>query len=348
MYKVIFFGTPDFVIPIADSILNTKNFNLTAVVTNPDRPVGRIQILTPSPVKSWAKEQKITIIDSTSMIYIIEVIKDIRPDLGILAAYGKIIPKEVIDLFPKGILVIHPSLLPKYRGASPIQAAILSGDKETGVTIIQMDEKMDHGPILARFKEKILENDTTGNLTKRLFDKTARILSTVVNQYIEQNDYSSNEVRSSNHSSRLRSNNNIQIFSPPQPQEHSKATYTKLIIKEDGFIPPEFLKAAFEGKTLKKKWFIPFFPLYTSYDLPATIYNLVRAMSPWPGCWTYITLNTKNKIQKLRLKILKCHLKVLSVGFSVLSLDMIQLEGKNPISWEGFKKGYPEVKFTVT
>ncbi|MBI5465080.1 methionyl-tRNA formyltransferase, partial [Candidatus Gottesmanbacteria bacterium] len=161
--KTIFFGTPEFVIPVAQSLLQAEYCKLCAIVTNPDRPVGREQILTPSPIKSWALKHDIRVIDSG--------LKKLAPDLGILAAYGKIIPQELINLFPKGILVIHPSLLPAYRGASPVQAAILAGDRETGVTIIKMDEKMDHGPIISQFKEKILPDETTKTLRERLFKK---------------------------------------------------------------------------------------------------------------------------------------------------------------------------------
>lgn len=319
MMKIIFFGTPDFVIPIAQSLLNIKGFQLAAAVTNPDRPVGRHayrqagnQILTPSPIKSWATQHHIPVLTPNILDDGFKSqVSSFKFQVGILAAYGKIIPKEIIDLFPKGILVIHPSLLPKYRGASPVQAAILNGDQETGVSIIQMDEKMDHGPIVAQFKEKIAPDDTAGSLTQRLFLKTAEMLPLLFE-------------RSENFS--LRSKNNLEIYSPPRPQNHSLATFTKLLTKDDGFI---------EWKTL------------ASQEDVLRSYNFVRAMTPWPGAWTNIELRTKNQeLKTLRLKILKSHLKVLGPKSSVLCLDEVQLEGKKPVSWNDFQKAYPAVKFS--
>ncbi len=128
-----------------------------------------------------------------------------------MAAYGEIIPKRVIDLFPHGILVIHPSLLPKYRGASPVQAAVATGDKITGVSIIKMDEKIDHGPIVSQFKEEVLENDTAGSLRDRLFAKTPEVLTELIEPYLK------GKVK-------------------PREQDHDKATFTKIIKRGDGFV----------------------------------------------------------------------------------------------------------------
>ncbi len=288
MLKIIFFGTPSFVVPIAESLLQIPDSQLVAVVTNPDRPVGRKQILTPSPIKSWALEHKISIftpekLDQNFLNILVSQYPNL--DLGVLAAYGKIIPQEIIDLFPKGILVIHPSLLPKYRGASPIQTAILNGDKVTGVSIIQMDSKMDHGPIVYQFKEEISEEDTSETLTERLFLKTAEILPTIVSTV---------------------------GVDPPQPQNHSLATFTKLLKKEDGFI--EWKTLASQGESLRS-------------------YNFIRAMTPWPGAFTNVKLKMQKGKLERRLKILKAHLEN-----GNLILNVVQLEGKKPISWQEFSK----------
>jgi len=312
--KTIFFGTPDFVIPIAEALLQIPHCPLVAVITNPDRPVGRKQILTPSPLKSWALKHDIGVIDSASMIYIIEAIKKLAPDFGILAAYGKIIPKELIDLFPKGILVIHPSLLPKYRGASPTQAAIVNGDRETGVTIIKMDEKVDHGPIIAQFSEPIKEDDTNQSLRTRLFQKSAEVLITILPAWVE---------------GRIK----------PRKQNHKEATFTKLLKKDDGFIPPQYLSAALEGKTLDKPWLINFMDHYPLTPDPSTLARFIRAMDPWPGAYTNVKLKMKNEKLTKRLKIFKAHLEEKPV--KRLVLDLVQLEGKNPVSWQEFQKGYP-------
>lgn len=220
--NMAFFGTPQFVLPILDALHQTKNMKLTAVVTTPDQPVGRHSILTPSPVKLWAQEYQIPVIDSAGMIQIMKLIEKLKPDLGILAAYGKIIPKELIVLFPRGILVIHPSLLPKYRGPTPVPSAILAGEKETGVTIIKMDQKVDHGPIVAQFSQEIKPEDTAETLLRGLFSAAAETLVTILPAYIESR---------------------IKI----RPQDESGATYTKILRREDGYIdlenlpPPEMV-----------------------------------------------------------------------------------------------------------
>lgn len=204
MTNTIFFGTPDFVIPIGDALLEIAEVKLVGVVTAPDKPVGRKQIITPSPVKQWAQNHNIQVANS----------KDLKSELGVLAAYGQIIPQEIIDLFQKGILVVHPSLLPKYRGASPVQCAILNGDKITGCSIIKMDAEMDHGPIVFQFEEEIKPLDTSLDLYNRIFTKTAEVLKTVIP------DYLSGKI-------------------VPQEQNENKATYCQVLTKQDGFFEIE-------------------------------------------------------------------------------------------------------------
>lgn len=275
MAKIVFFGTPDYVIPVLES-LKSAGHKISAVVTQPDKPVGRKQVLTPSPTKLWATVNKIPVFTDFAGLP--------KADLGIVAAYGRIIPKFLIFNFKFSILNVHPSLLPKYRGASPVQAAIIAGDKQTGVTIMRLDEELDHGPIVSQFSEEIHADDTTGTLRARLFQKAAEVLVTILPAYLEGRT----ELRE---------------------QEHKKATFTKILKKEDGKID------------WKKK--------------PAEIERFIRAMDPWPGAWTLLRLSSSG--QAKRLKILKAHLEE-----GKLVPDLVQLEGKNPVSWKQFKQGYPE------
>lgn len=261
----MFFGTPEFVVPICDALLQISETNLTGVITSQDKPVGRKQTLTPSPVKQWAVSHKIPVFTISQFPFPI-----IQPDLGVLAAYGQIIPQEIIDLFPKGILVIHPSLLPKYRGASPIQTAILNGDIKTGCSIIKMDNKMDHGPIVSQFEEEIKQTDSSQDLYQRIFTKTAEVLKTVIPDYLEG-----------------------KII--PQEQNHSAATYCKVLTKQDGF-----------------------FDLQNPPD-PEKLDRMIRAYDPWPGVWTLW--------EGKRLKFLPD--------------NMVQLEGKNKVSYSQFKQAHP-------
>ena len=172
--KIVFFGTPDYVLPILTTlhkkfVTGPGKSPIVAVVTQSPKPVGRKQVITYSPIDHLAHEHGIPMHYSASEL----AIDGVEADIGILAAYGEIIRKDVIDLFPHGILVIHPSLLPKYRGASPIPAAIAAGDTTTGVTILKMDEKVYHGPIISQFKEDIVPTDTTETLRARLFERSA-------------------------------------------------------------------------------------------------------------------------------------------------------------------------------
>lgn len=212
--KVVFFGTPEFTLPTLKALYQ-EGYNIVLVITQPDKPVGRKQIITPSPVKVEAKKLKLKVIEDlkieTLRLRSGQGLKDLDPDVGIVVAYGKIIPKEILDLFPNGCLNIHPSLLPKYRGPSPIQAAILSGDKETGITIIELDEKMDHGPIIQKAKVKIQKSDTAETLHDRLAQEGAKLLIKTLP------DYLFGKVRS-------------------EPQNDNQASYTQILKREDGKI----------------------------------------------------------------------------------------------------------------
>ena len=272
--KAIFFGTPDYVLPILKTV--AKSNEIVAVVTQPPRPVGREQFKEYSPVDDWAHKKGVPkFFDFNKPLP--------EADFGVCAAYGKIIPEGVIKAFPFGILNIHPSLLPLYRGASPIPAAIINNDKETGATVNKMDEKMDHGPIVSQFKEEIEENDTNTTLRERLFNRAAEVLVTLIPAYLS---------------------GKINL----KAQDHKKATFTQILSRDDGHVD------------LKK-------------DSPEEIERKLRAYSPWPGVWTTME-NGK------RLKIIKGHLEE-----KKLVLDEVQLEGKNPVSYQEFKAGYPQFAF---
>lgn len=276
--KIVFFGTPDYVLPIL-KILN-KDYEIAAVVTQPPKPTGRKQFLVYSPVDTWAYKKDITILRD------LDIGKFPEADLGICAAYGKIIPEQVIKSFKFGILNIHPSLLPKYRGASPIPAAILAGDKETGVTIVKMDEEMDHGPIVTQFKEDILIDDTTESLRARLFERSAKVLNQLIPAYV---------------AGRIK----------PKKQDDTKATFTQILKKEDGFVDLPKVK-------------------------PEKAERFIRAMNPWPGAWSRVKIDA----HILRVKLLKAHIEE-----NKLVLDEVQLEGKDPVSWKQFTEGYPKALF---
>lgn len=314
--KIVFFGTPDYVLPILESLY--KNFSaagsksaIIAVVTQEPKPSGRKKKLEFSAVDSWAYKKKIPICHKAD-----EIIKNnLKADLGILASYGEIISEDVLSFFPKGIINIHPSLLPKYRGSSPVQAAIFCGDEETGVSFTKMDENLDKGQLISQFKEKILPEDTTETLRRRLFQRSVEALASLIPAYLK---------------------GKIKL----QKLDHFPKTFTWRVTKEDAYLPPGFLNAALEGKKLKDIWEIRFIKNHQTSPTPKIIDNLIRAFQPWPTVWTFVTLKEKDNPKKL--KILKAHLEK---NPERLVLDEVQLEGKNPVFWKQFKEAYKTAIF---
>lgn len=167
--KIIYMGTPDFAVPALKSLANSQH-TVCAVFTQPDKPRGRKQVMTPPDVKVCAQSLDIPVFQPESMKSeeAIELVKGFAPDVIVVAAYGKILPKAVLDIPKYGCVNIHGSLLPKYRGAAPIQQSVLNGDKVTGITTMLMDVGLDTGDILQTAETEIGENETSGELFDRL------------------------------------------------------------------------------------------------------------------------------------------------------------------------------------
>ncbi|MFI5241358.1 MAG: methionyl-tRNA formyltransferase, partial [Microgenomates group bacterium] len=273
--KIVFFGTPDYVMPVLTSlhkkfVTGPGKSPIVAVVTQSPKPNGRKQILTYSPVDRWAHDHKIDTYYQASELVDNKVVADI----GVLASYGQIIPQNVIDLFPQGILVIHPSLLPQFRWASPIPATLITNTNPTGVTILKMNEKFDKGPIVSQFKEDVLSTDTTESLRQRLFEKSAKVMVELLEPYIT---------------------GKIKL----KPQNDDEASYAKLVKKEDAFVPTEILSAALKGKVSTVEWLIPFMGNYSLTPNAQSVESFIRAMQPWPIAWTKVKIAEDNE---LRLK----------------------------------------------
>lgn len=167
--RIVFMGTPDYAVPSLQKLID-EHYEIAGVFTQPDKKVGRKQILTPSAVKELAERYELPVYQPQTLkdgsAY--EILKSIAPDMIIVAAYGKILPKSILDLPKYGCVNVHASLLPKYRGAAPIQRAVLNGDEETGISIMQMDEGIDTGDLLYIVKTKIGINETSAELFDRL------------------------------------------------------------------------------------------------------------------------------------------------------------------------------------
>ncbi len=210
--RIIFFGTPKFAEFILEKLIKT-GYDIPAVFTQPDKRNGRKQITVNSPVKQLAIENGIKIYqpDNLRDASVVKNIKKLSPELAVVAAYGKILPKEVLEIPPFGCINIHASLLPKYRGASPIQKAILDGEKETGITLITMNEKMDGGDIIAQEKTEIKRSENAELLSARLASIGGNLLVRTIPLWIERKI-------------------------EPKKQDEKIASYCHPIKKEDGKI----------------------------------------------------------------------------------------------------------------
>ena len=181
--RIVFMGTPDFAVPCLQRIL-ADGHEVPAVFTQPDKPVGRHAVLTPPPVKQLALERGIPVYQPTKMRdgTVAAQLKELAPDCLVVVAYGRILPQAILDVPPKGCINIHGSLLPKYRGAAPINWAILNGERETGVTIMYMAKELDAGDILHVLKTDIDPQEDAQALTARLAELGAQALSETVEQ----------------------------------------------------------------------------------------------------------------------------------------------------------------------
>jgi methionyl-tRNA formyltransferase len=208
--KIVFLGTSKFSLIVLEKLIESE-YSPVLVLTMPDKPVGRKQIITSPLIKQFALKNKIKTIQPINLKESISEIKKIKPDLGILASYGKIVPLEILNIAKHGFINIHPSLLPKYRGATPVQNTILNGDQETGVTIIKMTEKIDQGPIIAKEKIKINNKLTYQQLHNQLALLAGQLVVKTIPDWLEQ------KIK-------------------PVPQDETKASFTETFKKQDGRI----------------------------------------------------------------------------------------------------------------
>ena len=214
--RIVFMGTPEFAVPSLQALLDADLATVgrvVGVVTQPDRPKGRGQQLAPPPVKVLARQAKLPIIQPLKMKdpVFLDTLRRWAPDLIAVTAFGRILPPVILDLPPLGCVNVHGSLLPKYRGAAPIQWAIINGETETGITTMRMDPGLDTGPMLLRETVPILPADTAGDLAARLAPIGGRLLAqTIIG--LKNGSLS------------------------PIPQDHAQATLAPLLKKEDGMI----------------------------------------------------------------------------------------------------------------
>ncbi len=384
--KIAYLGSPQIAADFLERLLTDQELNqlveVKLVITQPDRPAGRRHIITPTPVKVVAQKYKINNLSVNQEISDSKLEKQLNRtagqlslinrltdslksvDIALLFAFAKKIPDKFLHLPKYGFWNIHPSLLPQYRGPSPIAYPLLLGDTQTGVTIILMDEQIDHGPILAQEKIKILADDRRLDLEKKLTDLALTLIKKIILRLtarLKQQRYLTADFH----------------LLPAEKQPHHLATYTRLLKKADGYIPLSTLKKALnnqpltieeipliikdyfirnsKSQTLNPKQFqIANYQATTNYqttkslehsnlenskffrtsDLkiknsPEIIYNLFRGLYPWPGLWTRLPKGKRLKIINLTIEQL-----------NNLTIKSVQLEGKTPVDFTTFNRAY--------
>lgn len=305
--KIAFFGTPDFAVPVLETVHNSKH-KIILVITQPDKPVGRKQILTPSPVKEFSLKNNLPILqpEKAKDETFLKKYKEFSPDLNLIVSFGQILPDELI-YFPKfHSLNIHASLLPKYRGASPINWAIINGDEKTGITFQFIEKKLDAGDIIYTEEIPIEKQDTSITLYKKLSKLSADTVLKVLDM-VESQKYT-----------RIK-------------QDENKATYVKILKKEDG-------KIDFNSSS-------------------ENIFNKIRGLLPWPCAYCFfddkmlkifssepVKRNFNNSFENGQIvEVIKNSGFIVACLNSFLIIKEVQLEGGRRMAAYDFAIGHKDM-----
>ncbi len=318
MLKIIYMGTPSFAVPALEALIANRapglllpqGYDIVTVITRPDKPSGRGKEVVFSPVKQAALAQSIPVWQPGSLKRPenIEALAAYQADLYIVAAFGQILPQPVLDLPRYGTLNIHASLLPRYRGVSPISEAILQGERETGVTIMLIDAGIDTGPILLQRAIPIAANSTTGSLTGKLADLGASALLEALPLWVAG-------------------------ALPPQLQNEQEASYTHMLRKEDGVIDWHRSAARLAREV---RAFSPWPGSYTTWR--GKLLKILAAYAlatPEPHSIPPGTVMLRKESGAPLLQV--------ATGEGTLALDRLQLEGKKAMNVDEFLRGYANI-----
>lgn len=303
--RLIFLGTPAFAVPSLQRLAETGAYDIVHVITQPDRPAGRGRKLRPSPVKEAAQALGLPVWTPETLKTpdAVAFLQSLQPDVAVVVAYGEILRPEVLAIPPKGFVNVHASLLPKYRGAAPIQAAILNGDRETGVSIMLLDEGMDTGPVLAQRVVPIAPDETAGSLSEKLAQVGADLLVETLPRWL------AGEIE-------------------PAPQDHSQASITRLIRKHHGRIDWTQPAAVIERQV---RAYTPWPSAFTTWN--GRLLKVLRARvvdAPVQGLAPgTVVLHEEGP--------------AVVTGEGLLLLDEVQLAGKRPTTGKAFLQGYGDV-----
>lgn len=310
--KILFAGTPEIAVPSLERLNN--DHRIVGVLTNPDRGRGRGRDVSFSPVKAKAVELGLNILQPEKLdAEFIEEVKALEPDILAVVAYGKIFRKNFIDMFPEGGLNVHPSLLPKFRGASPIQSALLSGEPKTGITIQRLALKMDSGDILKQEEYVYRDTDTAESLTEYFAERGAVLLSEVITE--------------------LKEGRAVAVA-----QNDADATYCSYINKDDGLIDWSQPAADIERRL---RAFSPWPGIFTYLNekklniIEATVYTGTSELESAP--------ETAGKV----IGIDRNSGILIQTGEGIISVQRLQLQSKKALDWKSFLNGVKDFNEAV-
>jgi len=306
--RVLFFGSPGYAVPVAGALIATGH-QVVGVVTQPDRRAGRGGVVTPTAIKAWAQDRAIPVLQPRSFrpAEAVAHLATMSPDVIVVAAYGRFLPPSVLQMPPRGCLNLHPSLLPRHRGPSPVVETILQMDAVAGVTVMLMDEGMDSGPVLAQEEEPVLPEDTAEGLTWRLFRRGASLMARTLEAW-DRGDVH------------------------PVPQDHERATFTRLLKREDGAADWRLSAAALAAKA---RAYHPWPGIHTQWD-GRTVKLLEVSAPPTVG------LGSASGGPGLVVRLPDGPAPVgVVTGDGVLGVQMLQMEGRRPVDALDFLRGYP-------
>lgn len=301
MLRVVYLGTPAFAVIPLEALARDPRFALVGVVTQPDRPVSRSSTPEPPPVKQAALRLGVPVLQPATLRddQAVAALAALRPDVGVVAAYGEILRRNVLAIPSLGYLNIHPSLLPRWRGPTPVAGAILAGDAETGVTVMRLDAKMDSGPILAQQRQPLAPDAHAGLLTAALFQIGAELLCGALVEYA---------------AGRL----------TPVPQDDAQATYTKLLSRADGEI--DWQRSAVELERMPRAY-DPWPGAFTRWRGQPLRIHAARALPDWRGTALPGSL------------LANAELLLVATGAGALELVTVQPAGKRPMSARDWLRG---------
>jgi methionyl-tRNA formyltransferase len=301
--RIVFFGTPQFAVPTLQQLLASRH-PVVGVFTQPDRPRGRGQKVSDSPVKAAAVTAKIPVYqpDKLRDEGVLDALRGLQPDLAVVAAYGKLIPQAMLDIPTLGMINVHASLLPRYRGAAPVHRAVIAGDAETGVTIMRVIRELDAGGMFATVTRPIGQDETSDVVERDLAQLGGALLVSVVDQLAEGTAHE-------------------------EPQDASQATYAAKLTKEEGLIDWTRPAAAIHNQV---RGLYPWPHAYTFVDGTRTIVLRTRptGLTSEATAGTVVGADAEG-------------IQVATGGGDVLAIETLQPEGKRPMNARDFLGGRP-------